>query len=111
MDDFGTGYSSLAYLRRFPVDILKVDQRFVDGLGRDREDTEVVRLVITLADSLKLATVAEGVETETQLHALRRLGCHRAQGFRIARPLSDATVEAMLARPEGFGLEMPLTSA
>jgi EAL domain-containing protein (putative c-di-GMP-specific phosphodiesterase class I) len=75
VDDFGTGSSSLSYLKKFPVDILKIDRSFVDGLGTEREDSAIVRATVTLAHSLGLATVAEGTETPTQLLALSALGC------------------------------------
>jgi diguanylate cyclase (GGDEF)-like protein/PAS domain S-box-containing protein len=96
IDDFGTGYSSLAYLKRFPVDIVKVDRSFVDGLGEQAHDTEIVRAVLALGQSLGLTTVAEGVETPTQLAMLRELGCDRAQGYLLGRPVpSDELADAV----------------
>jgi diguanylate cyclase (GGDEF)-like protein/PAS domain S-box-containing protein len=86
IDDFGTGYSSLAYLRRFPVDVLKVDRSFVDGLGPDPHDSSIVAAIVNLAHTLGLVCVAEGVETDEQLAGLRGLGCDAAQGYLFARP-------------------------
>ena len=87
IDDFGTGYSSLSYLRRFPVDTLKIDRSFVSGLGTDPHDAALVAAIITMAAALGLQVTAEGVETELQLAHLKNLGCHRAQGFYLARPM------------------------
>ena len=87
LDDFGTGWSSLAYLRRFPIDTIKIDRSFVAGLGADHGDTEVVRAVISLAQALDLTTVAEGVERPDQAAALMALGCHLAQGYLFGRPV------------------------
>jgi diguanylate cyclase (GGDEF)-like protein/PAS domain S-box-containing protein len=89
VDDFGTGYSSLSYLRRFPVDILKVDRSFIEELDEDNGDSAIVTAIITLAHTLGLTAVAEGVETAGQLSRLRELGCDRAQGFHMARPGTD----------------------
>jgi diguanylate cyclase (GGDEF)-like protein len=96
IDDFGTGYSSLAYLRRFPVDVIKIDRTFVNGLGKDLEDSAVVAAVISLADTLGLTTVAEGVETALQRDCLLSLGCVRAQGYLFARPVAASEAEAAL---------------
>jgi EAL domain-containing protein (putative c-di-GMP-specific phosphodiesterase class I) len=97
VDDFGTGYSSLSYLKRFPVDLLKVDRSFVAGLGEDAEDSAIVTAVIGLAHALGLKALAEGVEDETQLRELQRLGCDVAQGYLLARPQPAADVTALLA--------------
>ncbi len=87
LDDFGTGYSSLAYLRRFPIDILKIDRSFIQDLGTKDGDTAIVRTIISLGSSLNLRTIAEGVEEPVQIQALTDLGCRYAQGFHFARPL------------------------
>ncbi len=87
IDDFGTGFSSLAHLRRFPVDVLKIDGTFVAGLGREPQDASIAAAVISLAHALGLKTVAEGVETEEQLAILKELGCDLGQGYLFARPL------------------------
>jgi diguanylate cyclase (GGDEF)-like protein len=94
IDDFGTGYSSLSYLKRFPVDVVKVDRSFVAGLGKQQHDTEIVRAVLALGQSLHLTTVAEGVETTEQLYMLQDLGCDSAQGFLLARPIEGAELGA-----------------
>jgi diguanylate cyclase (GGDEF)-like protein len=94
LDDFGTGYSSLSYLRRFPLDTLKIDQSFVACLGEGHENAALVETIVSMARALGLDVVAEGVETEEQLRILRDLGCDRAQGFLLARPLPPADLHA-----------------
>ncbi len=98
VDDFGTGYSSLSYLRRFPVDLIKVDRSFVRGLGTDGRDSAIVAAVVGLAHTLGLSAVGEGVETAAQLDALREMGCDRAQGFHIARPAPATAIGDLLSR-------------
>jgi diguanylate cyclase (GGDEF)-like protein len=90
VDDFGTGYSSLAMLRRLPVDVLKIDRSFVDGLGVEPGDTQIVRLIVSLAEELGLSIVGEGVETEAQSTELSRLGCDLVQGYLYAPPVPFA---------------------
>lgn len=87
MDDFGTGYSSLSYLKRFPIDIVKIDKSFVRDISEDEDDAAIIRLIIALARSLRLTTVAEGVETPEQLAFLRREQCDRFQGYFFSRPV------------------------
>ena len=98
IDDFGTGYSSLAYLKRFPVDALKIDGSFVRDIVDDPGSRAIVRSIISLCDALSLAAVAEGVETEQQLAALGDIGCTRAQGFLVAPALPVAQFEDLVRR-------------
>jgi diguanylate cyclase (GGDEF)-like protein len=96
LDDFGTGYSSLAYLKRFPLDVLKIDRSFVAGLGRDEEDSAIVAAIVQMARTLGLTVVAEGVERPEQLERLRELDCDRVQGRLIAEPMPAADVERLM---------------
>jgi EAL domain-containing protein (putative c-di-GMP-specific phosphodiesterase class I) len=96
IDDFGTGYSALAYLRSFPIDIVKIDQSFVASLDQDEQAVALVRSIISIADALSLDTVAEGVETVPQLQTLRRLGCQVAQGHYFSRALPVEGVASYL---------------
>jgi diguanylate cyclase len=98
VDDFGTGYSSLRYLKRLPVNQLKIDRAFIDGLGSDRDDEVIVEAVLAMGHALGLSVVAEGVETVLQLDRLRALGCDIAQGFLYGRPAPAADVGPL---PEG----------
>jgi diguanylate cyclase (GGDEF)-like protein/PAS domain S-box-containing protein len=96
IDDFGTGYSSLSYLRRFPVDVLKIDRSFVRDITSSEDDAAMVAAIIELARGLRMRVIAEGVETEAQLDYLKRRGCDEVQGHVYARAASGADVEAML---------------
>ncbi len=96
VDDFGTGYSSLSYLQQLPIDTVKIDKSFVDGLGTEDHDSQIVNAIISLARALHLGTVAEGVETEQQLQVLTGLGCDQAQGYHLGRPMPLDQLEALL---------------
>lgn len=94
VDDFGTGYSSLNYLKRFPIDVLKIDRCFVDGLPVGEQDAQIARAIIAMAHSLNMTVVAEGVETQAQLDFLREHGCDEVQGFLLGRPMPTDEVAA-----------------
>jgi diguanylate cyclase (GGDEF)-like protein len=100
IDDFGTGYSSLSRLSDLPVDTLKIDRSFINGLPGDRASARLVPTVINLARAFDLTTVAEGVETRAQLNFLQRAGCMQSQGYLHAHPMPAAALELMLARPQ-----------
>jgi diguanylate cyclase (GGDEF)-like protein/PAS domain S-box-containing protein len=97
IDDFGTGYSSLSYLRRFPIDILKIDKAFVDEVSTGVEQAALAEAIVRLGQTLHLQTVAEGIETEHQAQALVELGCHYGQGYLFARPMPAEDIRALLA--------------
>jgi EAL domain-containing protein (putative c-di-GMP-specific phosphodiesterase class I)/CheY-like chemotaxis protein len=96
IDDFGTGYSSLAYLKRFPIDVLKIDQSFVHDVESDPDSAAIVLSIISLAHSLRLQVIAEGVETRAQLAYLQRHNCDMIQGFYFCKPVPAAEFEAIL---------------
>lgn len=97
IDDFGTGYSSLSYLQRFPIDTLKIDKAFIDGVARGGSDAALARTIVSLAGLLELSTVAEGVEGDDQRQHLLQLGCVRAQGYLFAKPLVAGDVNTMIS--------------
>ena len=100
IDDFGTGFSSLGYLKHFPLDTLKIDQLFIQSLATDSDDSAITDAIITLAHSLKLQVVAEGVETEQQLAHLRQADCDIAQGFLFSEPVPADGFEKLLLEIE-----------
>jgi diguanylate cyclase (GGDEF)-like protein/PAS domain S-box-containing protein len=99
IDDFGTGYSSMSYLKRFPVDFIKVDRTFVAGLGRDREDTAIVQATLALGHALDLEVIAEGIETPDQARRLVAMGCDLAQGYLYGKPQPAETAVSRAVQP------------
>jgi diguanylate cyclase (GGDEF)-like protein/PAS domain S-box-containing protein len=97
VDDFGTGYSSLNYIRRFPIDVLKIDRSFIDGITDESEVSALTEAILQLSRILKLHAVAEGIETKEQLNKLMGLNCELGQGFLFARPLDRKAIEALVA--------------
>jgi diguanylate cyclase (GGDEF)-like protein/PAS domain S-box-containing protein len=105
IDDFGTGYSSLSYLRRFPIDMLKIDKAFVDGIGNGREDVALAHAIVNLSHTLQLHTIAEGIEQPEQAAHLAALGCQDGQGYHFAKPLAAEAMTDLLEQtlaPGGF---------
>jgi len=103
IDDFGTGYSSLAYLKRFPVDSLKIDQSFVRDLTQDPEDSAITTSILLMGKSLNLKVVAEGLETQAQLDFLKALDCDEGQGYFFGRPMPAEEARALVEKQILFG--------
>jgi EAL domain-containing protein (putative c-di-GMP-specific phosphodiesterase class I) len=102
IDDFGTGYSSLSYLRRLPIDTIKIDRSFVKELDVDSNTMPLVQAIVSLAHGLGLDVVAEGVESENQMEALRAVGCDKVQGYLLSASLPASQVESLLIRGAGI---------
>lgn len=111
LDDFGMGYSSLSYLKRFPVDTIKLDRSFVSGLGKNRQDTAVLYAAVSFAKALRLSVTAEGVETKSQVEQLRALGCEQGQGFFFSKPLPPLEMSQFLKVHDPSAQTMPLSNA
>jgi EAL domain-containing protein (putative c-di-GMP-specific phosphodiesterase class I) len=99
VDDFGTGYSSLSTLKRLPLDVLKIDRSFVDGVPDDHDNAAIVRAIIALAHSLRLHLIAEGIERAEQHAFLEREGCQEGQGYLFSKPVEADTLERLLGGP------------
>jgi EAL domain-containing protein (putative c-di-GMP-specific phosphodiesterase class I) len=106
IDDFGTGYSSLAILKHLPVDILKIDKSFIEGLGEDPVDSLIIQSILSIARGLKLEAIAEGVETEQQLHVLQSVGCDAVQGYHLSYPINKDNLLSLLKEQK----DNPLTT-
>jgi EAL domain-containing protein (putative c-di-GMP-specific phosphodiesterase class I) len=98
IDDFGTGYSSLAYLKKFPVNTLKIDQVFITDIVYDMYDEAIVTSILAMAESLDLKVIAEGVESKEQLEVLRKLGCEEVQGYYFSKPLPPEGIVKLLEK-------------
>ena len=101
LDDFGTGYTSLQHLKRLPIDVLKIDRAFVNGLPQDKHDGAIVEAILSIARAFGFTTLAEGIETEEQAGALRGVGCALGQGYLYARPMPAGEFSALIKAPAG----------
>ncbi len=108
LDDFGTGYSSLTYLQQFPIETVKIDASFLNGIGKQNNDEAIVSGIVQMAHSLGLSVVAEGVETQEQLAFLKNCGCDLGQGYLLAKPLGAADFERFLMERQPEGPQSPL---
>ena len=106
IDDFGTGYSSLNYLKHFPIDTIKIDRSFIADVDCNNDDAAITQAIISLAHSLNLRVIAEGVENGEQLHFLRERGCDEVQGFYLARPMSALELTGFLQRTQQNSMVM-----
>ena len=107
IDDFGTGYSSLSYLRELPIDVLKIDKSFVDGIGTSQQRLALVEGIIRIAGTLDLNVIAEGIETEIQRDLLVSMGCQFGQGYLLAMPVEADQAEALVRIGRGLVPELP----
>jgi diguanylate cyclase (GGDEF)-like protein/PAS domain S-box-containing protein len=107
IDDFGTGYSSLSYLRELPIDVLKVDKSFVDGITASQQQLALAESIIDIAKKLELEVIAEGIETDAQREMLVAMGCHHGQGYLLAMPAAAAETEALIRRRQSLIAELP----
>jgi EAL domain-containing protein (putative c-di-GMP-specific phosphodiesterase class I) len=107
IDDFGTGYSSLNYLKHFPVDRINIDRSFVADVTRNESDAAIIEAIVSMAQSLSLRVVAEGVENSDQLHSLSKLGCDEVQGFYLAMPMHAEALAENLGKKHGKQVEKP----
>ena len=110
IDDFGTGYSSLSYLRRFALDILKIDRSFISEMLTNSESLEIVKTILSLGNNLRMEVVAEGVETLEQMSVLKSLGCEHAQGYLFSKPVDSAGILRTLLTAEANSYTLPQAS-